>query len=224
MTFPAPDIATLSGPALASVIDHTLLKPEATPDDIARLCDEAVRHQFKAVCVNALYLPDVVRRLAGSPVAACAVIGFPLGAVPTEIKVAETRWVVAQGAQEVDMVIPVGLLKAGQTDAVRADIAAVKAACGDVLLKVIIEACLLTDAEKVVACRLSAEAGADYVKTSTGFSSGGATEADVALMRQTVGDALGVKASGGIRTRETALRMAAAGASRIGASAGVSFL
>lgn len=224
MTFPAPDIATLSGPALASVIDHTLLKPEATPDDIARLCDEAVRHQFKAVCVNALYLPDVVRRLAGSPVAACAVIGFPLGAVPTEIKVAETRWVVAQGAQEVDMVIPVGLLKAGQTDAVRADIAAVKAACGDVLLKVIIEACLLTDAEKVIACRLSAEAGADYVKTSTGFSSGGATEADVALMRQTVGDALGVKASGGIRTRETALRMAAAGASRIGASAGVSFL
>lgn len=224
MTFPAPDIATLSGPALASVIDHTLLKPEATPEDIARLCDEAVRYQFKAVCVNALYLPDVVRRLAGSPVAACAVIGFPLGAVPTEIKVAETRWVVAQGAQEVDMVIPVGLLKAGQTDAVRADIAAVKAACGDVLLKVIIEACLLTDAEKVIACRLSAEAGADYVKTSTGFSSGGATEADVALMRQTVGDALGVKASGGIRTRETALRMVAAGASRIGASAGVSFL
>lgn len=224
MTFPAPDIATLSGPALASVIDHTLLKPEATPDDIARLCEEAVRHQFKAVCVNALYLPDVARRLAGSPVAACAVIGFPLGAVPTEIKVAETRWVVAQGAQEVDMVIPVGLLKAGQTDAVRADIAAVKAACGDALLKVIIEACLLTDAEKVIACRLSAEAGADYVKTSTGFSSGGATEADVALMRQTVGDALGVKASGGIRTRETALRMAAAGASRIGASAGVSFL
>ncbi|GAB3128268.1 deoxyribose-phosphate aldolase [Novispirillum itersonii] len=224
MTFPAPNTADLTGPLLASVIDHTLLKPEATPGDIARLCEEAVRHQFKAVCVNALYLPEVARRLAGSAVAACAVIGFPLGAMPTEVKVAETRWVVAHGAQEVDMVIPVGLLKAGQLDAVRADIAAVKAACGDALLKVIIEACLLTDAEKVAACRLSAEAGADYVKTSTGFSSGGATVADVALMRQTVGDALGVKASGGIRTRETALEMVEAGASRIGASAGVSFL
>lgn len=224
MTFPAPKTADLSGPALASVIDHTLLKPDATPDEIARLCDEAIRHAFKAVCVNALYLPDVARRLAGTPVAACAVIGFPLGAMPTEVKVAETRWVVAHGAQEVDMVIPVGLLKAGQLDAVRADIAAVKAACGPALLKVIIEACLLTDAEKVSACRLSVEAGAEYVKTSTGFSSGGATVADVALMRQTVGDALGVKASGGIRTREAALQMVEAGASRIGASAGVSFL
>lgn len=223
-TYPAPSVGSLSGAALASVIDHTLLKPEATPDDIARLCEEAVRYGFKAVCVNPLYIADVARHLAGSPVAPCAVIGFPLGAIPTEVKAAEARWVVAHGAQEVDMVIPVGLLKAGQLEEVRADIAAVKAACGPALLKVIIEACLLTDAEKVTACELSRDAGADYVKTSTGFSTGGATAADVALMRRTVGDAMGVKASGGVRSRETALEMIAAGASRIGASAGVSFV
>lgn len=216
---PAP-----SGPALASFIDHTLLRPDATPAEVARLCDEALEHGFKAVCVNPLFLPDVAARLTGSAVAPCAVIGFPLGAVPSDLKAAEARWVVEHGAAEVDMVIPVGLLKAGDADAVRADIATVKAACGTALLKVIIEACLLTDEEKVLACTLSREAGADFVKTSTGFSSGGATAADVALMRRTVGEALGVKASGGIRTAEDARRMIEAGASRIGASASVAII
>jgi deoxyribose-phosphate aldolase len=209
---------------LASYIDHTLLRPDATPAEIATLCDEALKHGFKAVCVNPLFIADVAARLKGSPVSPCAVIGFPLGAVPTEVKAAEARWVVEHGAAEVDMVIPVGLLKAGHRDAVRADIAAVKAACGDALLKVIIEACLLSDEEKVTACALSREAGADYVKTSTGFSSGGATAEDVALMRRTVGEDMGVKASGGVRTAEDARRMIEAGASRIGASASVAII
>lgn len=213
-----------SGESLASVIDHTLLKPDAMPAQVAQLCDEALTHRFKAVCVNPLFLPQVAARLAGSAVESCAVVGFPLGAVPTELKAAEAAWVVAKGATEVDMVIPVGLLKAGDTAAVRADIAGVKAACGDALLKVILETCLLTDEEKKTACRLSQEAGADYVKTSTGFSSGGATAEDVALMRRMVGDTMGVKASGGIRTTETALRMIEAGASRIGASASVAII
>lgn len=185
----------LKGSQLASFIDHTLLRPDATLAEVERLCDEALAHGFKAVCVNPLYLPNVAARLAGATVAPCAVVGFPLGAIPTELKAAETRWVVAQGATEVDMVIPVGRLKAGEHDEVRDDIAAVKAACGDALLKVIIETCLLTDDEKVTACLLSRDAGADFVKTSTGFSSGGATAHDVALMRQTVGEAMGVKAS-----------------------------
>ncbi len=220
----ASSSSTLTGASLAAYIDHTLLKPDATPAQIATLCDEAAAHHFKAVCVNPLYLPEVARRLAGSGVEPCAVIGFPLGAVPTDVKAAEAAWVVSQGATEVDMVIPVGLLKAGDLAAVKADIAGVKAACGTALLKVIIEACLLTDDEKVTACRLSQDAGADFVKTSTGFSSGGATVEDVALMRRTVGDTMGVKASGGIRTREAALRMIEAGASRIGCSAGVAIV
>lgn len=209
---------------LAGYIDHTLLRPDATPAEIERLCDEARAHAFKAVCVNPLYLPLVADRLAGTAVAPCAVICFPLGADPTAIKVAEAEWVVRHGAREVDMVIPVGLLKSGDTDAVRADIAAVKAACGPALLKVILENCLLTDAEKATACRLAQEAGADFVKTSTGFSSGGATAEDVALMRRTVGDSMGIKASGGVRTAEDARRMIEAGASRIGASASVAIV
>ncbi|SOD98271.1 deoxyribose-phosphate aldolase [Caenispirillum bisanense] len=209
---------------LARYIDHTLLRPDAQPADVVRLCDEARAHAFKAVCVNPLFVPLVAERLAGSGVATCAVICFPFGADPTAIKAAEAAWVVEQGAREVDMVIPIGLLKAGDADAVRADIAAVKQACGDALLKVILETALLTDDEKVLACRLSQEAGADFVKTSTGFAGGGATVADVALMRRTVGPDMGVKASGGVRTTADALRMIEAGASRIGASASVAII
>jgi deoxyribose-phosphate aldolase len=209
---------------LARVIDHTILKPDARRDEVLRFCREAREHRFYSVCVNPRWVPTVAEALAGSDVATCSVIGFPLGAIPTEVKAAEAAWVVAHGATEVDMVIDVGAMKDGELDHVRADIAAVKAACGSVLLKVIIETCLLSDAEKVTACRLAAEAGADFVKTSTGFSTGGATAEDVALMRRTVGDALGVKASGGVRTREDALKMLAAGASRIGASAGLKII
>jgi deoxyribose-phosphate aldolase len=209
---------------LHRVIDHTILKPDARREEILRLCREAVEHRFASVCVNPRWVPTVASALAGSGVATCSVIGFPLGAIPTAVKAQEAAWVVAAGATEVDMVIDISALKDGDTDAVGADIAAVKQACGPALLKVIIETCLLTDAEKVTACRLSAQAGADFVKTSTGFSTGGATTADVALMRDTVGDALGVKASGGVRTREDALKMLAAGASRIGASSSLAIV
>ncbi len=209
---------------LARVIDHTILKPNAGRDEVLRFCSEAREHHFFSVCVNPRWVPTVAAALAGSNVRACSVIGFPLGAIPTPLKASEAAWVVKAGAGEVDMVIDIGGLKDRQFDAVRADIAAVKKACGSALLKVIIETCLLTDEEKVIACRLSAEAGADYVKTSTGFSTAGATAADVALMRETVGEALGVKASGGIRTREDTLKMLAAGASRIGASASLAII
>jgi deoxyribose-phosphate aldolase len=205
-------------------IDHTVLKPDARRDEVLRFCREACENHFFSVCVNPRWVPAVAEALAGSGVATCSVIGFPLGALPAAVKANEAAWVVAAGANEVDMVIDIGALKDGDEALVRADIAAVKAACGSALLKVIIETCLLTDAEKVTACRLAAEAGADYVKTSTGFSTGGATAADVALMRQTVGDALGVKASGGVRTRDDALKMLAAGASRIGASASLAII
>jgi deoxyribose-phosphate aldolase len=209
---------------LAPFIDHTLLRPDAQPAEVERLCDEARAHAFKAVCVNPVFIPLVTERLAGSPVAPCAVICFPFGADPSAIKADEAEWVVRHGAREVDMVIPIGLLKGGQVSAVRDDIAEVKRACGDALLKVIIETSLLTDEEKILACRLSQEAGADFVKTSTGFAGGGATAEDVALMRRTVGDGMGVKASGGVRTTEDARRMIAAGASRIGASASVAII
>lgn len=220
---PVPSVPTESA-GLAPFIDHTILRPDAQPADVERLCDEARAHGFKAVCVNPVFIPLVTERLAGSPVAPCAVICFPFGADPTVIKADEAEWVVRHGAREVDMVIPIGLLKAGRTSEVRDDIAAVRQACGDALLKVIIETCLLTDDEKVLACRLSQEAGADFVKTSTGFAGGGATVEDVALMRRTVGDEMGVKASGGVRTTEDARRMIAAGASRIGASASVAIV
>lgn len=203
---------------LAPYIDHTLLRPEACPAEIETLCSEALDHGFKAVCVNPLHLPRVAARLSGSAVAPCAVICFPFGADPTAIKAAEAEWVVKHGAREVDMVLPVGLLKAGELAAVRDDIAGVRSACGTALLKVILETALLSDAEKEAACRLAQEAGADFVKTSTGFAGGGATVEDIALMRRTIGPDMGVKASGGVRTTADARAMIAAGATRIGAS------
>lgn len=217
-------MTTLTRAELARTIDHTILRADATRADVAEVCREAREHGFFSVCVNPVHVPDVAAALAGSEVATCAVVGFPLGATPSALKAAEARWVVAAGAGEVDMVIDVGALKEGRQDDVRADIAAVRAACGPALLKVIIETCLLSDAEKETACRLAVAAGAGFVKTSTGFGKAGATVEDVALMRRIVGPDIGVKASGGVRTREDALRMLAAGASRIGASASVAIV
>jgi len=212
--------------ALARMIDHTLLKPEATPAQIKQLCAEARAHHFASVCINPLYVPLAAEELAGSDVKVCAVIGFPLGATPTAVKVYEAELAIAQGATELDMVISIGRLKAGQTLAVRDDIAAVVAVCHAhaALLKVIIETALLIDADKVTACNLARVAGADFVKTSTGFAKSGATVADIALMRRTVGPKMGVKAAGGIHTYEQALALIEAGASRIGASAGIAIL
>lgn len=212
--------------ALARMIDHTLLKPEATPAQIKQLCAEAREHHFASVCINPLYVPLASEELAGSDVKVCTVIGFPLGATPTAVKVYEAELALAQGATELDMVIAIGQLKAGEEAAVRDDIAALAAVCHahGALLKVIIEAALLSAAEKVTACRLAQEARADFVKTSTGFARSGATVADIALLRRTVGPEMGVKAAGGIRTYEQALAMIEAGASRIGASAGITIL
>lgn len=205
-------------------IDHTLLKPDATQEMIDKLCQEAREHDFMSVCVNPYWVKRSAELLAGSDVKVCTVIGFPLGASTIESKAAETRNAIANGATEVDMVLNVGALKSGDLETVKNDIAAVKQAAGDILLKVILETCLLTEEEKVVACKLSVEAGADYVKTSTGFSTGGATVEDIALMRKTVGPNVGVKASGGVRDGETAVAMIEAGASRIGTSSGVSIV
>lgn len=209
-------------PDLAGFIDHTILKADATRDEITRLCEEASLHHFAAVCVNPRWVTLCRDILRGTGVGVCTVVGFPLGANETEIKALETRRAVQQGATEIDMVIPVGLLKSGDLQTVFEDIAAVRReSLGLACLKVIIEAALLTEAEKVVACTLSRDAGADYVKTSTGFAKGGATVSDVRLMRRAVGDEVGVKAAGGIKDRATADAMIAAGANRIGASAGV---
>jgi deoxyribose-phosphate aldolase len=205
-------------------IDHTLLKPDATQEMIDKLCQEAREHDFMSVCVNPYWVKRSAELLAGSDVKVCTVIGFPLGASTIESKAAETRDAIANGATEVDMVLNVGALKSGDLETVKKDIAAVKQAAGDILLKVILETCLLTEEEKVVACKLSVEAGADYVKTSTGFSTGGATVEDIALMRKTVGPNVGVKASGGVRDGETAVAMIEAGASRIGTSSGISIV
>lgn len=205
-------------------IDHTLLKPEATQAMIDKLCEEAKAHSFASVCVNPFWVARAAKLLSGTRVKVCTVIGFPLGANTTAVKVAETRDAIANGATEVDMVLNVGALKSGDLDQVRADVAAVKQAAGDVLLKVILETALLTDEEKEAACKLCVEAGADYVKTSTGFGPGGATVADIALMRKAVGEGLGVKASGGVRDRDTALAMIEAGATRIGTSSGISIV
>lgn len=221
MTNAAPNPDT---PNLAGFIDHTILAPQATPQDVEKLCKEAVAHGFASVCVNPLHVPLVAEKLAQSNVLTCSVIGFPLGAIPTHLKCEEAKWVIAQGAGEVDMVISVGHLKAGDAEYVREDIAAVKRACGDITLKVIIETCLLSEDEKRLACMLSKQAGADFVKTSTGFMSAGATAEDIALMRATVGPEMGVKASGGIRTRADAIKMIEAGATRIGASASISII
>lgn len=216
----------LTRASLATYMDHTLLKPEATAADIDRVVAEARQFGTASVCVNPYWVARAAAGLAGSGVKTCTVIGFPLGATSTASKVAETRDATAHGAQEIDMVINIGELKAGNDDAVRSDISAVANAAHEAgaLLKVIIETCLLSNEEKRRACELSVAGGADFVKTSTGFSTGGATTADITLMRETVGPELGVKASGGIRTLEAAIAIIEAGATRLGVSAAVSIL
>lgn len=204
------------------LFDHTILKADARKADVEKICAEAKEYGFMSVCVNSFYTAFAAEQLKESDVKVCTVIGFPLGQMSTRAKAAETEIAVADGAEEIDMVINVGALKDKEYETVLADIREVKKACGGALLKVIIEACLLTEEEKVKACELSKEAGADFVKTSTGFSAGGATKEDVALMRKTVGEAMGVKASGGIRTKEKAEEMIEAGANRLGTSATVS--
>jgi deoxyribose-phosphate aldolase len=214
--------AALADVPLASLIDHTLLKPEATPTQVEALCAEAREYGFASVCVNPCYVA-LCQRVLAEAIPICTVVGFPLGATTTQSKVFEARQAIGSGAHEIDMVLAVGALKAAHYPATFDDIAEVVAACHEqgALCKVIIETALLQDDEKVAACRLAAHAGADFVKTSTGFAASGATPADVALMRRAVGDALGVKAAGGIRTLAAAQAMLAAGASRIGASASV---
>lgn len=210
---------------IAKYIDHTLLKPDATKDEIEKLCEEAKEFGFASVCVNPAWVSYARELLQKTDVKVCTVIGFPLGATTTETKRMETEQAIQNGAAEVDMVMNIGALKSGDQLTVENDIeAVVHAAKEKALVKVIIETCLLTDDEKVIACQLAKKAGADYVKTSTGFSTGGATVEDIKLMRKTVGPDLGVKASGGIRTREDALAMINAGATRIGASAGVAIV
>lgn len=209
---------------IASYIDHTMLAPQATVSQIRKLCEEAVKYHFASVCVNSCHVALCAELLKGTDVNVCTVVGFPLGAMSTKAKAFEAECAVADGAVEIDMVINVGALKDENWTFVEDDIRAVKKACGGKLLKVILETCLLTDDEIIRACQLSEAAGADYVKTSTGFSKGGATAEAVSLMRKTVGDRLGVKASGGIRDRESALKMIEAGASRLGCSAGVKIM
>ena len=222
-----PSDATVLAPTAiadpASLIDHTLLKPTATADQIRQLCAEAREYRFAAVCVNPVWVPLCAELLAGSPVAVCTVVGFPLGADLSEAKAFEAERCVALGASEIDMVINIGALKAQDFAAVRDDIAAVVSSshAAGAIVKVIIETAYLTDEEKVAACVLAKDAGADFVKTSTGFGPSGATAADVALMRRVVGPGIGVKAAGGIRSGEDFKSMVAAGANRIGASAGV---
>ncbi len=201
---------------LNRLIDHTNLKPEASSSDIKKLVDEAIANDFFSVCVNSSFVKLI--KDYNKDVKISAVVGFPLGAMSTSAKAYETKAAIEDGASEIDMVIEIGRLKEGDYDYVREDIKAVKKACGDNILKVIIETCLLTEDEIIKACKLSVKAGADYVKTSTGFSTGGAKASDVALMRKTVGENIGVKASGGIHTASQALEMVNAGASRIGAS------
>ena len=216
----------LSGSDLARYIDHTVLKPEAAESQIVQLCEEARRYQFMAVCVNPVWVKRCVQLLQGSSTRVATVAGFPLGATLPEVKAYEAQQVVAAGAREVDMVINVGALKSNDYALVARDIALVVQAArsGGALTKVIIEAALLDDAEKIRACQLAVEAGAEFVKTSTGFASSGATAHDVALMRQTVGPQVGVKAAGGIRTYADVVKMIEAGANRIGASASVKIM
>lgn len=208
---------------IANMIDHTLLKPDAKENEIIKLIEEAKEYQFASVCINPYWVPLAAARLQGSGVKVCTVIGFPLGSTTTEVKVFETQDAIHNGAQEIDMVINIGLLKSGEVAKVEADIKAVADATHNknALLKVIIETCLLTEEEKILACQLAIKAGADFVKTSTGFSTGGATVEDVSLMRKVVGDKVGVKASGGVRNKADFEKMVEAGANRIGASSGV---
>jgi deoxyribose-phosphate aldolase len=211
---------------IARLIDHTLLKPDATSAQIVKLCAEAREHGFASVCINPYWVPVAVQELAGSTVKTCTVVGFPLGANTTPTKIFEAGKALRSGAQEIDMVINIGELKSGDRAAVLADIRGVveESHGAGAIVKVIFETCLLTDEQKVTACRLSMEAGADYVKTSTGFSTGGATVDDVALMRNTVGALTGVKASGGIRSLADLRKMVDAGATRIGTSSGVAIV
>lgn len=210
---------------LASYIDHTILKADAQVKDVEKICKEAVEYKFASVCVNAANVKQVAELLKGSEVKVCTVVGFPLGATLPQVKAFEAQEAIKDGAHEVDMVINIGALKSGQLDVVEQDIKTVADACKNkALLKVIIETCLLTDEEKVIACELSKKAGADFVKTSTGFSTGGATVEDIKLMRKTVGPTIGVKASGGVRDLDTSLKMIEAGATRIGASASVNIV
>ncbi len=214
--------AEFSPSSLAKYVDHTLLKPAASRDQVKKICDEAKANKFASVCVNPNYIEFVAQQLEGSGVAPCVVIGFPLGATTPEVKAAETATVVALGAKEVDMVVNIGAIKSGDWQLVKRDIEAVTAAArGKALVKTIIETCLLTDEEKVKVCTVAKLAGADFVKTSTGFSTGGATVEDVRLMRQTVGPNIGVKASGGVKDYASAVEMIKAGATRLGTSSGV---
>lgn len=209
---------------LAAYIDHTLLKPEATRSDIIKLCREALQYQFHAVCINPSFVPVAVQELAGSAVKVCVVVGFPSGATTTAVKAYETAEAVKGGAEEIDMVIHVGALKGGEIDYVLKDISAVVEAARGKTVKVIIESGLLKKEEKELACRLALQAGADMVKNSTGFGPGGASVADVQLMRESVGPEMGVKASAGVRSAKTAREMLEAGANRIGTSAGVKII
>ena len=209
---------------IAKYIDHTLLAADATQDRIEKLCEEAKQWKFASVCVNTCWAKLCAEKLKGTGVNICVVVGFPLGAMSTKAKAYEAKCAIEDGATEVDMVINIGWLKDHKDDLVENDIRELKKACGDKHLKVIIEACLLTEEEKVRACELSVKAGADFVKTSTGFSKWGAVAEDVALMRKTVGPDMGVKAAGGIRTFEDAKKMIEAGANRLGCSAGIAIV
>lgn len=209
----------------AKMIDYTILKPDATKEEIKRICQEALEYGFCSVCVNSSFVYYCAQLLKDSGVKVCTVVGFPLGAMSTAGKVGETIAAIEEGAEEIDMVIHIGMVKSREWDYVKEDIAAVvEAAKGRAAVKVIIETCLLTDDEKVRVCKICKEAGADFVKTSTGFSTGGATVQDVTLMRKAVGPVIGVKASGGIRTSEKAKLMALAGADRLGTSSGIAIL
>jgi len=218
-----PETSHEDASPIASMIDHTLLKADATQEQILKLCQEAVTYNFASVCVNTYWVPHCVIALQGSPVKVAVTVGFPLGAMSTKGKMAEAKEAVRQGSREVDMVINIGALKSGDLKTVAQDIRKVVRVSHryDAITKVIIETCLLTDEEKVTACLLAKEAGADFVKTSTGFSTGGATLEDVKLMREVVGPTLGVKASGGVKSYADAVKMIEAGATRIGTSSGI---
>ncbi|BCW58042.1 deoxyribose-phosphate aldolase [Arthrobacter sp. StoSoilB20] len=211
---------------IASYIDHTLLKPEASEADVLKVCAEAIEYRFKSVCVNPVWVKTVTKALKGSGVLTCSVIGFPLGATPSDVKSFEARGAVLDGADEIDMVINMASARANDKGALVDDIKAVAETvhAGEAILKVIIETSMLNDEQKVIACEAAVEAGADFVKTSTGFNGGGATVEDVALMRKTVGPDIGVKASGGVRSLADAQAMIAAGATRIGASSGIAIV
>ncbi len=210
---------------VAAMIDHTILKADATKEEVLQICREAKQYQFATVCVNPGWVAAAAKELEGSGVGITTVVGFPLGATTTASKAAEAKFAIEDGATEVDMVLNIGLLKSGDLEGVQRDIEGVAAAVkGKAVLKVILETGLLTDEEKISASKICVKAGADFVKTSTGFGKGGATVEDIALMRRAVGPSLGVKASGGVRDRETALQMIAAGATRIGASSGIAIV